>query len=577
MRWSNIFDQQTVPPEVPEPEVDVRTQRTADGSYNDLEKPWMGMSKTRFGRNLPLAESFAEKGARVLAPNPRTISNKLLARREFVPVPHINLLAAGWLQFMVHDWFSHGPNAKDKRHHVPIGEGDDWEEDPMVVLSTEIDPPNDADAGRPDSYTNMETHWWDGSQIYGSDRVRQKLVRSDPRSGELLGNGKLWLSDSGHLPVCPVAGEGGKQACGKFAGQELAGVTGNWWVALSVLQTLFAREHNAIVDRLALEYPHRDGEWLFQKARLVTAALMAKIHTMEWTPALMNSPAGRFVMRANWWGFAGERFRRGFGRLGASDVIWGIAGSPADHHAAPYAMTEEFVACYRMHSLIPDHFSFRRARDDGALFEAEMAEVSHGEVSRLYERARFEDIVYSLGTSHPGALVLHNFPNSLRKLSIDPEKGIFNDVATIDILRDRERGIPRYCRFRRLLGMKAPRSFDELTTVPEWRRAVAEVYDDIEDVDLLVGTLCEASGDTPPGFGFSSTVFRIFILMASRRLQSDRFYTDDFRPEIYTPEGFEWIADNGLASVVRRHCPELADHFAGVRNPFFPWRKGAER
>jgi len=30
-----------------------------------------------------------------------------------------------------------------------------------------------------------------------------------------------------------------------------------------------------------------------------------------------------------------------------------------------------------------------------------------------------------------------------------------------------------------------------------------------------------------PGFGFSDTAFRIFILMASRRLKSDRFFTND--------------------------------------------------
>jgi hypothetical protein len=34
----------------------------------------------------------------------------------------------------------------------------------------------------------------------------------------------------------------------------------------------------------------------------------------------------------------------------------------------------------------------------------------------------------------------------------------------------------------------------------------------------------------PPGFGFSDTAFRVFILMASRRLKSDRFFTSDFRP-----------------------------------------------
>ena len=60
----------------------------------------------------------------------------------------------------------------------------------------------------------------------------------------------------------------------------------------------------------------------------------------------------------------------------------------------------------------------------------------------------------------------------------------------------------------------------------------------------------------PEGFGFSDTAFRIFVLMASRRLQSDRFLTVDYRPEIYTPLGIDWVEKGGVNSVVLRHCPE---------------------
>ena len=34
---------------------------------------------------------------------------------------------------------------------------------------------------------------------------------------------------------------------------------------------------------------------------------------------------------------------------------------------------------------------------------------------------------------------------------------------------------------------------------------------------------------------FSETAFRVFILMASRRLKSDRFFTVDYTPRVYTP------------------------------------------
>jgi hypothetical protein len=60
--------------------------------------------------------------------------------------------------------------------------------------------------------------------------------------------------------------------------------------------------------------------------------------------------------------------------------------------------------------------------------------------------------------------------------------------------------------------------------------------------------------------------------MASRRLKSDRFIATDFRPEVYTPLGIDWVNNNGFVSVLLRHYPELKPTFFGVKNPFAPWR-----
>ena len=97
------------------------------------------------------------------------------------------------------------------------------------------------------------------------------------------------------------------------------------------------------------------------------------------------------------------------------------------------------------------------------------------------------------------------------------------------------------------------------------------IYKSVEQVDLLVGMHCETP---PPGFGFSDTAFRIFILMASRRLKSDRFYTPDFTPEVYTPAGFAWVAGQQSAHACwSGTCRSMRPHFANVRNVFFPWDK----
>jgi hypothetical protein len=75
----------------------------------------------------------------------------------------------------------------------------------------------------------------------------------------------------------------------------------------------------------------------------------------------------------------------------------------------------------------------------------------------------------------------------------------------------------------------------------------------------------------PPGFGFSDTAFRLFVLMASRRLECDRFFTRDFTPEFYTPAGMDWINANNMRTVLLRHFPTLKPALDGVTNPFAPW------
>lgn len=94
------------------------------------------------------------------------------------------------------------------------------------------------------------------------------------------------------------------------------------------------------------------------------------------------------------------------------------------------------------------------------------------------------------------------------------------DLATIDILRDRERGIPRYNQFRRLLNLTAPSTFEELTNDTVTAAELRDAYkNQIEDVDLLIGSLAEAR---PEGFGFGGTPFHLFLCMANRRLNTDR-------------------------------------------------------
>jgi hypothetical protein len=229
-------------------------------------------------------------------------------------------------------------------------------------------------------------------------------------------------------------------------------------------------------------------------------------------------------------------------------------------------MTEEFIAVYRMHPLIPDELRVCSLNGCGAERIYDFADL-HSSASRaVVQRHGMADLLYSFGVAHPGAITLRNYPNALRRLQ-KPDEPLM-DLAAIDIMRDRERGVPRYNRFRELIGRHRVRTFEEIASDPAMAERLRAIYRDVDQVDLLVGLLAE---DLPRGFGFSDTAFRVFVLMASRRLKSDRFYTDEFRPEIYTDIGMTWIRDNTMKSVLLRHVPELSPALVGVRNAFAPW------
>jgi hypothetical protein len=520
--------------------------RMVEGTFNDLDDTLMGANRSRFGRNIPIPKTFPEQPPQLLDPSPRLISRRLLARDGFKPATTLNLLAAAWIQFEVHDWFSH-ETCPFNPWAIPLQRTDPWPVHPMNILRTAPDPSPDPSA--PPTFVTNDTHWWDASQIYGSDTKFAEALRSRVQ-------GKLRIDEQGLAPADVTEDV------------DLSGPAGNFWVGLALLHSLFMREHNAICGKLAAEYPEMSDQQLYDTARLVNAALMAKIHTVDWTPAIIAHPTTVAAMRANWYGLLGERFSDVFGRVSDNEVISGIPGSPTNHHGVPYSLTEEFVAVYRMHQLMPDEFVFRSSADDEVVAEHELPDLTVLHVRDRLREISMQDLFYSFGRSHPGAITLHNFPRHLQHFQ--RADGSLIDLAATDVLRVRERGVPRYNEFRRLFRLRPASSFEELTDNPVWAEELREIYGDIERVDLIIGMFAEPK---PKGFGFSDTAFRVFILMASRRLESDRFFTRDFRPQVYTQAGFDWVKRNTMRSVLLRHFPALAPALDGVKNPFAPWTR----
>ncbi len=124
LRENNLFEQDGMRPEPPaaDPPADVTRARTADGTYNDLGCPMMGAKASGFGRNVPIEKTVIDR-KRLLTPDPRVISNTLMARDTFKPAGILNALGAAWLQFENHNWFFHGDGLARPGHRDPARGG----------------------------------------------------------------------------------------------------------------------------------------------------------------------------------------------------------------------------------------------------------------------------------------------------------------------------------------------------------------------------------------------------------------------------------------------------------------------
>lgn len=553
MREENLFEGEGIRPDTDlgEPSEEAIQGRTPDGTFNDLSDPWMGAAGTGFGRNVPPSMSITHT-KKLLDPDPRLISRKLMARDSFKPAGIINSLAAAWIQFENHNWFFHGNGEPDKVIDIPLRDGDDFPQNPMQIRRTIPMNGKEIVDGQPAPvFANTETHWWDGSQVYGTGKEKQSEVRT-------FTDGKIKVSENGRLPESVTT-----------AGIDLTGFEDNYWTGVGLLHTLFAREHNAVCDALKKAYPSFNDQRLYQTAVLVVSALIAKIHTVEWTTCVLRHPALQIGMNANWYGALGETFKDKIGRVGDSEALSGIVGSSLDHHTAPFSLTEEFVTVYRLHPLIPDDWNWFSLESGEHLRNTTFTEIQGKYTRDFMHSMEMGDLWYSMCQASAGAICLHNYPNALRKLErID---GQITDLATLDLVRDRERGVPRYNDFREAMGMPRRRSIDEITPNKAWAKEINEIYGgDVDLVDTQIGMQAE---QPPKGFGFSDTAFRVFILMASRRLKSDRFFTTDFTADVYTQVGFDWVNNTSMKDVLLRHYPELDPALEGVERVFAPWPK----
>jgi hypothetical protein len=727
--------------------------RTLTGICNDLRNPLMGSTGQLFARNAEFDTLFPDLGRTeltrnrhggrlaLLKPDPQVISRRLFTRAQSNPAacnegyglpgfskdancdykkaPFFNVLAAFWIQFMTHDWFSHLDEGHNAREFMSVGcgEGDqklgcrpgDRIDQSLVAESAE--PGKFAHEGReyleraPKTFANHVTAWWDASQIYGYDERSRKRVKRDPadRARLLMPNALLPAFEPGD-PINP-----------EWAGQEATAFPDNWTIGMSFYTNLFAREHNAFVAefrRAAAQTPEADSglrnpakpdavirykdvtpDELFEAGRLVVAAEIAKIHTTEWTPQLLYDEPLYRGMNANWSGLLGgplgdnqavadalgqivtqafgkstdvkkagqwySVFASGPGIFGlgsqvyADDPVFAIfdknkkdiwdlrnpdhVNGGVNHFGSPFNFPEEFITVYRLHALVPDLIEYRDLQKDANRIQNKIPviETFQGKATDAMHSRGLGNWALSMGRQRLGLLALENHPRFLQNVKMGRLESATQqiDVAALDLIRDRERGVPRFNEFRRQYGLRQLSGFDDFIDAhaptqeqKDLVKLLREIYgqhtcdasktitdaqldaggkpindclghpngstvDNVEDVDTVVGWLAEST--RPHGFAISETQFVVFILNASRRLFSDRFFTSSFRPEFYSTLGLDWVKNNGpgpvqmeegapnghrqqvspLKRVLLRTMPELAPELQHVVNAFDPWAR----
>lgn len=750
--------------------------RTVTGICNDIYNPLMGSTRQLFARNAEFDTTFPDLGRNALTknrhgdrlgllkPDPQVISRKLFTRQQtqpdrcregygpggetkdagcdYKPAPFFNVLAAFWIQFMTHDWFSHLEEGHNQPEWMAVGC------EKQVVNNVEhalvaddarklgcrpgdrIDKAFVAENSEPVAFThdgksyltrapkttrNNVTAWWDASQLYGYDDVSRRRVKRDPqdRAKLELVSGGIGVGEGeqyGHLPVFAA----GDPINPEWAGQEATAFPDNWSIGLSFYHNVFAREHNLFVEEFrkqATRTPDADSglrnpakpdqviryhdvtpDELFEVARLVVAAEIAKIHTIEWTTQLLYGEPLYRGMNANWQGVFHEQkavadaLKEAVRRLEDSEQAkkansWyaALAGGPGivglgnrvegqpflslftrntkdlwdlknpdhvnggvNHFGSPFNFPEEFITVYRLHSMMPDMIEYREWKQDPNLIRARVpvVETFRGKATGVMRQKGLANWALSMGRQRLGLLTLQNHPQFLQNLKMSRLQSATKqiDVAALDLIRDRERGIPRFNEFRRQYGLKQLTGFDDFvdqrlpldSSARQDQQRLAtmlrEVYgqhvcdaskvitdaqvnddrspindclghpngslvDNIEDLDTVVGWLSEFR--RPHGFAISETQFVVFILNASRRLFSDRFFTSSFRPEFYTTLGMDWVMNNGpgperreplepnghddpvspMKRVLLRTMPELAEELQHVANVFDPWAR----
>ena len=353
----------------------------------------------------------------------------------------------------------------------------------------------------PREQINDITSFIDGSMIYGSDVVNANSLRSFNR-------GRLRVASSGNVDNSGLMDGLPKISSGNFvAGNKRV----NEHTALTVMHTIWLREHNRIADMLGLENPMWDDDRLYQETRKIVGAEIQKITYYEFLPALMGQ---------DW-----------YDKLIGSYHGYNPSVNPA--------ISNEFAgAAFRFgHSLIRP--SFDRLDEDFQplpIGNLSLFDAIESSVSSFVSSKGTDSILRGLYASNSRrrdefmdtVLTTRLFESATSSSGYAPTPGGL-DLAALNIQRGRDHGLPPYLVVKNICQTKyniSSRIKDRNTT-----RRILEIYSTMETVDLYVGALAEQS---LPGSVLGATLACIVTETFVNLRDGDRFYFEN--STVFTPE-----------------------------------------
>jgi len=294
--------------------------RTIDGTCNNIDYPLWGAANTAFTR---LSPAVYEDGIQQPVgynqqvndnpfigpwPSAREVSRRIV--RDMPSRAPLSHIIAFWSQMVAHDLTLTGEFAtsaceqscdakafKSFCYPIPVypidpSFGTHTQNKGQCLLLTRsvaecIKPSGNESVNLARQQLNQNTHFLDGSAVYGSIDEEAALLRSF-RCGRLKTTAQT-ISNGGHPPFLPFDQSSDLPlfAFGDFRG--------NSFVPLMVIQTVLIREHNQLVRELSAINPCWDDETLYQEARAIVTAKIQIITYEEMLPAIYGSTYEKYI------------------------------------------------------------------------------------------------------------------------------------------------------------------------------------------------------------------------------------------------------------------------------------------